>query len=152
MTGYKNELRKIANSLNSDYESNYSLIYGRIQPQDTFTECFILSKILSNNAIGTVALILKPDDFYLESHNIIFSACINVFVEGQNVDLLSCRNELIKLEKLEQVGGIHYLTKIVQDHYTFHDVEAMACLIRDISIKRKVIQLCTEKINLAFNN
>jgi replicative DNA helicase len=136
----------------SDNRNDSSLIYGRIQPQDTFTECFILSKILSNNAIGTVALILKPDDFYLESHNLIYSACINVFVEGQNVDLLSCRNELMKLEKLEQVGGIQYLTKIVQDHYTFHDVEAMSHLIRDISIKRKVIQLCTEKINTAFQN
>lgn len=147
------DLKRIKRRLDETrgYDDNF-LNYGLVQPQDTFTECFILSKILSNNQIGTVALILKPDDFYLESHNLIYSACLNVFIEGQNVDLLSCRNELIKLEKLEAVGGIHYLTKIVQDHYTFHDVEAMACLIRDLSIKRKVIKLCTEKIKVAFEN
>lgn len=128
------------------------LNYGRVQPQDTYTECFILSKILVNNAIGTVALILKPDDFYSESHNIIFSSCLNIFIEGHNVDLLSCRNELIKLGQLEKVGGIHYLQKIIQDHYTFHDIESMSYLIRDISIKRKVIQLCTNQIKLAFEN
>ncbi|MBP8994920.1 MAG: AAA family ATPase [Bacteroidales bacterium] len=131
---------------------NGNLVYGRIQPQDTFTECFILSKILTNNAIGTVAIILKPDDFYLDSHNIIYSACLNVFIEGQNVDLLSCRNELIKLNQIEKVGGIHYLQKLTTDHYSSHDVESMSYLIRDISIKRKVIQLCTGKINLAFEN
>ncbi len=131
---------------------NDNLVYSKIQPQDTYTECFILSRILANNEIGTVALILKPDDFYSESHNIIFSSCLNIFIEGHNVDLLSCRNELIKLGQLEKVGGIHYLQKIIQDHYTFHDIESMSYLIRDISIKRKVIKLCTDKIKLAFEN
>jgi len=125
---------------------------GALMPQDTFTECFILSKILSSNEIGTVALILKPDDFYSEIHELIFSACLNIFIEGENVDLLSCRNELIKLAQIEKVGGIEYLKKIIQDHYSSHDVEAMSCLIRDLSIKRKLIKLCFDSSKAAFKS
>ena len=125
---------------------------GAIMPNDVYTECFILSKILSNNAIGTVALILKPDDFYLDSHNIIYSACLNVFIEGQNVDLLSCRNELIKLNQLEKVGDIQYLQKLTTDHYSSHDVENMSYLIRDLSIKRKLIKLCYDSSKAAFQS
>lgn len=125
---------------------------GTIMPNDTYTESFILSRILANNEIGTVALILKPDDFYSESHNIIFSSCLNIFIEGHNVDLLSCRNELIKLGQLEKVGGIYYLQKLIQDHYSSHDVEAMSCLIRDLSIKRKLIKLCFDSYKAAFKS
>ncbi len=125
---------------------------GAIMPNDVYTECFILSKILSNNAIGTVALILKPDDFYSEHHNVIYSACLNVFIEGQNVDLLSCRNELIKLNQLEKVGDIQYLQKLTTDHYSSHDVENMSYLIRDLSIKRKLIKLCYDSSKAAFQS
>jgi replicative DNA helicase len=131
---------------------NEQMTFGKILPQDTYTEAYIISKILASNAIGTVAIILKIEDFYKEEHQIIYSACLNVFIEGQNVDLLSCRNELIKLEKLDEVGGILFLQKLIQEHYTYSDVEAMAYLIRDLSIKRKLIYLCHEKIKLAFEN
>lgn len=126
------------------------LINGKIQPQDTFTECFILSKILTGENIGTVALILKADDFYLEKHQLIYSACLNIFIEGQNVDLLSCRNELIKLEKLDYIGGIIYIQEIINKNYTPHDIEAMSYLIRDLSIKRKLIKLCYDSANASF--
>ena len=127
-------------------------LIDKVPPQDTYTEAFILSKIIMENQIGTVAMILKPEDFYLEIHSVIFAACLNVFISGADVDMLSCRNELIKLEKLDFIGGIHFLTQLTQKFYTTNDIEAMSYLIRDISIKRKVITLCHDKINEAYEN
>ena len=53
-----------------------TMVYGKVPPQAKDLEEAVLGAImLEKNAFDTVAEILKPECFYVESHQRIFDAC-----------------------------------------------------------------------------
>ena len=62
----------------------------KVPPQNLEAESSVLGGILlENDAINVVLEVLRPDDFYRESHRKIFRAMIELLDRNEPVDLIT---------------------------------------------------------------
>src|SRR5580704_18730597 len=78
-----------------------TMVYGKIPPQAKDLEEAVLGAImLEKSAFDTVAEILKPEHFYVESHQQIFKAMQSLTQKSQPIDILTVSEELRSREEL----------------------------------------------------
>src|SRR5690349_24157410 len=83
-----------------------NLVFGKIPPQSRELEDAILGAImLEKSAFDTVVEILKPECFYVDANQRIFSAMMALAQKSMPIDLLTVVEELRFREELEMVGG-----------------------------------------------
>ncbi len=78
----------------------------KVPPQNLEAESSVLGGILlENEAINQVLELLRPEDFYRESHRKIFRAMIEITDRSEPVDLITLSEFLKSRNELEAVGG-----------------------------------------------
>ena len=119
-------------------------------PQNISAEQNVLSAMLiSAEAIDTVAEILKPEDFYRPSHRIIYQVMLALHAKEQPVDLITVIEELKRRNKLDDVGGVNYVTLLGELAVTAANVEWHAKIVADEAVLRQVAEGCNEIASLA---
>lgn len=82
----------------------------KLPPQSLESEMSVLGGILMDNqAVDTVHDLLTIEDFYRESHRLIFSAMADLADKNEPIDLVTLSTALKSKGHLEQVGGGAYL-------------------------------------------
>src|SRR6266404_6753779 len=85
----------------------------KVPPQNLEAESSVLGGILlDNEAINQVLELLRPEDFYRESHRKIFRAMIEITDRNEPVDLITLSDFLKSKNELEAVGGNDYLAEM----------------------------------------
>ena len=126
---------------------------GRVPPQDVVAEKSLLGAImLSDTVLPEILTILKPKDFYEESHQIIFQAMSNLYNQSRPVDLLTITSELKASKELKKIGGAPYLTELTNFVPTASHAKAYAEIIEKASVRRKLIKAGTEIANKAYED
>ena len=126
---------------------------GYIFPQSIEIEEAILSGLLNDSsAINIVGQILKPDDFYLSANRIIFEAICNLYVQNRPIELLTVNEELNRLSKLEEIGGLGHLIQISQMVANTSNIEYWSQIVLEKSQKRQMIQISTKTIKQCFED
>ena len=83
----------------------------RIPPQNIEAEQSVLSAILIDNKVtDSVAEILKPADFYRQAHKVIYNVMLALHARHQPIDMITLIEELKNRNKLDDVGGVSYIT------------------------------------------
>ena len=82
---------------------------------------------------------VRDEEFYLESHRIIFKACLDLHEKGEATDLVTVRNQLAEQGHLEQVGGASYLSSLVDSLPDVANVIHYAEIVHDKSVKRRLM-------------
>jgi len=124
----------------------------RLPPQDVDTESACLaSALLNREALLRVTEILQPEDFYLEKHKLIFEAIIELEKKGLPVDLTTVRQRLIDQNYFEKIGGNAALAEIYQSASTSVNAEAYAKRVKEMSLRRKLIEVSELSIEKCFN-
>lgn len=78
----------------------------RTPPQDVLAEQSVLgAMLLSKDAIGDVAEVVKGRDFYRPAHEIIYEAILNLYGRGEPADAITVADELTKRGELGRVGA-----------------------------------------------
>ncbi|HQE24585.1 MAG TPA: replicative DNA helicase [Candidatus Atribacteria bacterium] len=125
----------------------------RVPPHDLEAEQAALgSMLLDKEALLRVLDILQPEDFYRNSHRIIFESIIELFEEDQACDIVTLVAKLRQKNQLEAVGGIDYLTQLVNIVPTAANAEYYAHIVEEKSIFRSVINLCTRIIKESYDS
>ena len=71
----------------------------------------VLSAILIDNSVmNKVAEILKSPDFYRIVHQIIYQIMLDMHAKHQPIDMITLIEELKNRNKLDDVGGVSYIT------------------------------------------
>lgn len=129
----------------SSKNSNVSSIGGerlfseRVPPQDLEAEQSVLgSMLLEGAAIPHIMQVVEPRDFYAEKHNHVFTAIVTLYGRHEPVDLITLSGELRKNGHLEDVGGISYLTNLINAVPTTANAIAYARLVADKATIRRV--------------
>lgn len=107
--------------------------------------------LLDRDAIYRLADILRPEDFYRGIHQEIFAACLELFQKGEPIDILSVANRLREKNRLEEIGGMSYLTELVDSVPTPSNLMHYAKIIQKKKILRDLIKASQEIGELAFN-
>ncbi|MCF8227156.1 MAG: replicative DNA helicase [Bacteroidales bacterium] len=126
--------------------------YGKIPPQALDLEEAVLGAImLERDAILSVLDILKPECFYQESHQKIYSAAMDLSSKEKPIDLLTITEELRKREQLEDVGGATYISQLTSRVGSAAHLEYHARIIAQKYIQRELIRVSSEIQTRSFD-
>ncbi|AYW46321.1 replicative DNA helicase [Tetragenococcus koreensis] len=123
----------------------------RIPPQDIEAEQAVLGAIfLDSDAIIEAMELLEPNNFYRRSHQIIFQCMIQLNDRNEAIDLITLKAEIEKMNSLEDVGGISYLTELSQVSPTSSSVSYYAKIVDDKATLRQLIQAANRIVTTGF--
>src|SRR5690606_32761406 len=91
-----------------------------------------------------VAEIVEPEDFYREAHQLIYQAILDLLDSGEAVDTVTLSDRLRKRRELERVGGIAYLTTLVNSVPTAANAEHYARIVAEKALLRRLIGAATD--------
>jgi replicative DNA helicase len=121
-----------------------------IPPQNVEAEQSVLGAILlENEALPKALEILRPEDFYRESHRRIFLGLISLFEKNEPADIITLSETLKAQQSLEHVGGSAYLAELAEKIPTAANIEYYCRIVRQKSILRTLITTATTIVTKA---
>lgn len=131
---------------------SYNAEYGKVPPQALDLEKSVLgSLMIERDAFISVGDILKPDCFYDTVHQKIYSAIQDLFRTDAPIDQLTVAEKLKQKGQLEEVGGHYYLSTLTAKMGSAVHIEYHAKIIAQKYIQRRLISVCTEIQEMAFD-
>ncbi|MFM5943684.1 MAG: DnaB-like helicase N-terminal domain-containing protein, partial [Dolichospermum sp.] len=96
--------------------------------------------LLDPDAIDIVAVMLTPEDFYLDAHAKIYQ--IQLDLKGQNkpTDITFVTQRLSDLGILADVGGRNKIAQLIDCTVSAANIDALAELVLEKSTKRKLLK------------
>lgn len=114
-------------------------------PNAILAEQAVIGCILSRpDLLDKVSQLLDPEDFYVESHRVVYSAMVDMTASGESVDFVGVHDRLLRLKQIDRAGGHAYLAQMVSDAPSGSNIEHYVGLIRDCSMRRKVIRAAND--------
>lgn len=100
----------------------------------------VLGSMLTHiNSLNIAADALDDSDFYYSEHKIVFAALKNAYRNDKPADVHLIAEELKRADKLENVGGVGFLTTLAQYAGTSAYIEEYTELVRSKAILRRMI-------------
>lgn len=112
----------------------------RLPPQNIDAEISVLGSLLIDpDSIIKVASFLRPDDFYRESHGLIYGAILRLFERREPADVVTVSDELDRHDQLEQIGGQAQLASLISRVPTSVHIEHYAHIVESTATRRRLI-------------
>ena len=125
---------------------------GRIQPNDVEAEQAVLgSMLLDKDAVTNAIEILKSEDFYREENKLIFSAMVSLYARSEPIDIITVKDELVSLGKLDVCGGIEFLAELSDKVPTTANVDNYIKIVEEKAVLRSLIKTSNELIDLGYD-
>ena len=124
----------------------------RIPPQNVEAEQAVLgAMMLDHNAVIAAMEKLTPNDFYREVHRTIFEAMEHLHHENKEIDVITLPEELRRMKKLDDVGGIEYILSLPNLVATAANIEYHANIVAEKALARNLITACTDLTAAAYD-
>jgi len=125
--------------------------FNKVPPQNIEMEQSLLGCLLiDKDSIIKIADIIRPEDFYKDSHRFIFEAMRNLYEKREPIDLLSLGAKLEEKKQLEAVGGRSYLTSLANTVPTSSHVVHYAQTVQGKATLRRLISASSEIAELGY--
>ena len=113
----------------------------KLPPHDIEAEEAVIGSLLIDpEAILKVAVSLKPEDFFSETNRVIYQACLSIYQRPNEViNQITVAHELMRQDKLEQIGGAAFLSHLISNVPTSLHVEYYAQIVSDTAVMRRLI-------------
>jgi replicative DNA helicase len=113
------------------------------RPTSVHAEMTILGAMLVEPvAIIDATMLLKTDDFALDSHRKIYNAMLHLVEAGHGVDIVTVTDYLSKKKELDSVGGLPYLASLSEGLPRKLSIESYVRIVRDKSLMRQLLSVC----------
>ena len=124
--------------------ATYPHIVGEQErPASLHAEMTILGAMLVEPvAINDATMLLKTDDFALDSHRRIYSVMVHLSEVGHAVDIVTVGEELRKRKELDSIGGLPYLASLSEGLPRKLSIESYVRIVRDKSLMRQLMAVC----------
>ncbi|OAV66893.1 Replicative DNA helicase [Bacteroidales bacterium Barb6XT] len=125
---------------------------GRIQPQARELEDAVLGALLlEKDAYSMISELLKPECFYEKSHEMIFSAIVDLAATQRPIDMLTVVDQLKKRGELDTVGGPLYISQLTSKVVSTAHLEYHARIIAQKYLARELISFTASVQGKAFD-
>jgi replicative DNA helicase len=153
ITKFMEKERKDTSKVGAVRQGTSVLNLGKVQPQARDLEEAVLGALmLEKDAMMTVADILHTECFYDPRHKEIYAAIVELFAESQPIDILTVKQKLQKLGKLEAAGGAVYLAEITSKVNSAANIAFHARVVLEAYIKRAVIEIVGKLGTMAYED
>lgn len=124
----------------------------RLLPQNINAEQGVLGSILIDpDCYDLIADQLKAEDFYRDSHRIVYQTVVSLIAQDMQPDYLTICDELERLDKLEKVGGASYLMSLVNEVPTSGNAEYYANIVARTALCRRLAHAAGAIAQLAYD-
>ncbi len=125
---------------------------ARVPPHSREAEESVLGAVLlSVEAANEVMDRLGSDDFYVPAHQSIFEAMRRLYDANQAIDAVTLSEDLRRLGELDKVGGVSYLTRLVDVVPVTSNVIHYADIVEDGARRRDLIRAGSTVATIAFD-
>ncbi len=112
----------------------------RVPPHDLDAERAVIGAMLvSESAVAAVAETLAAEDFYSETHRVLYGAMMRLYSRGDPIDQLTLTNELRSVNEFDRVGGRAYVFQLVESVPTAANASRYAEIVRSRALLRAII-------------
>ncbi len=133
----------------TDVLSDY--VFGKGQPQAVPLEEAVLGALMIDSGIyEVVADVLRPETFYLESHQNVYRAIETLARNSDSVDVLTVAEQMRKFGTLDKAGGEHFLLTLTNKVASSANAEYHTRILEQKYIGRAVIEICTRATKAAY--
>lgn len=125
---------------------------GKIPPHDEEAEQAVIGSMMTDkDAVISAIEVLRPEDFYRDDNKTIYQAISNLYAKSEPIDIITLKDELTSLGKLEPIGGLEYLVSLPEKVPTTANVEKYIKIVEEKSILRSLIKTSNELIELGYD-
>jgi len=123
----------------------------KVPPQNIEAEKSVLGAMLiDDEAIGLAVENLDEAWFYNEAHRTIYQAIVSLYNDRKNVDLITLTDKLKNEGQLAQVGGVSYVSSIIDFVPTSANIEHYSSIVKEKGILRRLIKNSTQIISECY--
>ncbi len=124
----------------------------RSVPNSKEAEQAVLSAMfLSKSALDKVFETIDENAFYYDNNRKIFLALKNLYENNIPIDMTTLGNELRNKNALEEIGGVLYLTEVMDTEATAANIDYYLKIVVDDSLRRRLIDVSNEVNQLGYN-
>ena len=109
------------------------------------------SIIVSPDSFDKISGIISTEDFYLDEHKHIYSALLSMYAKNKTIDVVTLVNALVENGDRDEAGGVQYITLIAESVPSAANIKDYARIVKDKATLRKVISVCDEINEDAYN-
>ena len=70
--------------------------------------------LVSETAVAVIREMLSAEDFYSETHRVLYEAIMGLYSRGDPIDQLTLTDELKNLGEFDRIGGCSYVFRLVE--------------------------------------
>ena len=112
----------------------------RTLPHSEESERAVLGAILLDpQVLPTISGRLRAEDFYLDRHQTLYQAMLDLQEERVTIDLRTLQAKLEQRSQFETIGGIAYLASLDLDLPDLGRVDAYVEIVKERSVRRRLI-------------
>ncbi|ADL54016.1 replicative DNA helicase [Clostridium cellulovorans] len=117
----------------------------RTLPQNIEAEQSVLASMINDKeATAEAAQELSAEDFYRESHKVIFTGIVELFFRDIPIDMITLIEHLKSTDKLEASGGISYISTLSTSIASTANVHSYIKIVKDKAVLRRLIKVANE--------
>src|SRR5690348_594861 len=125
----------------------------RTPPHSVEAEQAVIGGLLLDTAAwDQVGDSVGADDFYRTDHKLIFGAISELVAESKPVDVVTVSEQLDRRGKLQDAGGLGFLSTLVRDTPTAANVRTYAQIVREKALLRSLISAGNEIVTSVFSD
>ncbi|MCL5057520.1 MAG: replicative DNA helicase [Actinobacteria bacterium] len=126
-------------------------MFDKVPPQNIDAEQSVLGSLfVERDSLYRVARFLKIEDFYLESHRLIYKAFLDLDEAGVPPDMVTITDILRQQGNLDKVGGVTYVASLAALVPTAANVEHYARIIEEKALLRSLITMATRIAGMGY--
>lgn len=131
-------------------------MFDKLPPHNADAEigllaCLMLAQRDKNEvALAEMRAGITPDSFNQADNGLIFHAACTLIDANRPLDVITLREELMKRDLLDQIGGGGYLAVILAAEYSWNFGPRYAEIVRDKYALRQTIALCNATLQAAY--
>ncbi len=126
-------------------------IGSRVPPHNIEAEQSVLGSILlKDKAFAAVVEVVTANDFYRESHRVIFTALVELFNRNEPQDLVTVTSLLNDTNQLDAAGGAAYLASLTSIVPVTANISSYARIVRQKAVLRHLIGVSSDIANRCF--
>jgi replicative DNA helicase len=124
----------------------------KIPPQSKEAEMSVIGGILlDNSAIDIASVILSEDDFYRQSHRLIFRAAVSIANNNEPIDLVTMAERLKLDGDLNAAGGGAYLSELIDYVPTAANIAYYCKIVREKATERRFLESIKSASEMIMN-
>ena len=113
---------------------------SKLPPHDIEAEEAVVGSLLIDpDAILKIAIFLKVEDFFDETNQVIYQACLSLYQRNEVINQITVAHELMRQNRLEQIGGAAYLSHLISIVPTPLHIEHYAQIVSNTAVMRRLI-------------